>query len=126
MSGIHQPNEYHPSDISYPSDISMAVGIWRYMPGSTSTTPFTSIRISTELRDELSELKVHPEESCGDVIKRLVEMCIDDEPLSDTTIQAIDESMADIRAGRVYSLEDVAEELCLHWSGIYGSGTHSG
>ena|GEM_PF-168317 len=70
-----------------------------------------SIRISTELRDELSELKVHPEESYEDVIKRLVEMCIDDEPLSNTTVQAIEESMADIRAGRVSSLEDVARVL---------------
>jgi len=108
MSGIHQPDEYHLSDIS------MAVGIWRYMPGSTSTTPFTSIRIRMELRDELLELKVHPGESYGDAIKRLVEMCIDDELLSDTTIQAIEESMVDIKAGRVYSLEDVAEELALN------------
>ncbi|KAF1073557.1 hypothetical protein MKMG_02125 [Methanogenium sp. MK-MG] len=74
----------------------------------------TSIRISTDMRDKLSELKVHPKESYEDVIKRLVEDCVDDEPLSDATIQAIEESLADIKAGRVYSLEDVAEELGLH------------
>jgi predicted transcriptional regulator len=74
----------------------------------------TSIRISTDMRDKLSELKVHPKESYEDVIRRLVEDCVDDEPLSDATIQAIEESLADIKAGRVYSLEDVAEELGLH------------
>ena len=82
-----------------------------YMPGSTSTT---TISISTELRDELSELKMHPEESYEEVIRRLVEMCVDEEPLSNRTIQAINESLADIRAGRVSSLEDVAEELNLN------------
>ncbi len=80
----------------------------RYMPG------MTSIRISMELRDELSELKVHPEESYEDVIRRLVEMCVDDEPLSDRTIQAINESVDDIKAGRVSSLEDVAGDLKLN------------
>ena len=33
------------------------------------------------------------------------------EPLSDATVRAINESLADIKAGRVSSLEDVAEEL---------------
>lgn len=74
----------------------------------------TSIRISTDMRDKLLALKVHPKESYEDVIRRLVEDCVDDEPLSDATIQAIEESLADIKAGRVYSLEDVAEELGLH------------
>lgn len=74
----------------------------------------TSIRISTDMRDKLSELKVHPKESYEDVIKRLVEDAVDDEPLSDATIQAIEESLADIKAGRVYSLEDVAQELGLN------------
>lgn len=73
----------------------------------------TSIRISTDMRDTLSGLKVHPKESYEDVIRRLVENCVDDEPLSDATIRAIEESLADIKAGRVYSLEDVAEELGL-------------
>jgi len=74
----------------------------------------TSIRVSTDMRDKLSELKVHPKESYEDVIKRLVENSTDDEPLSDETIRGIEESLADIKAGRVYSLEDIAEELGLN------------
>ena len=86
----------------------MYVDIYSHM------SAITSIRISTDMRDKLSALKVHPKESYEDVIRRLVEDCVDDEPLSDATIQAIEESLADIKAGRVYSLEDVAEELGLH------------
>ena len=74
----------------------------------------TSIRISTGLRDKLSALKVHPKESYEDVIKRLVENYADAEPLSDATIRAIEESLADIKAGRVYSLENVSEEQGLN------------
>jgi len=73
----------------------------------------TSIRVSTDLRDKLSELKTHPKESYEDVIERLIENSVDNEPLSDETIKAIEESLADIKAGRVYSLEEVAEELDL-------------
>lgn len=74
----------------------------------------TSIRISSEMKDKLSSLKVHPKESYEDVIGRLVEIAIDDEPLSDETIKAIEESLEDIKAGRVYTLEEVAKELGLN------------
>ncbi|WFN36977.1 hypothetical protein L1994_00860 [Methanomicrobium antiquum] len=74
----------------------------------------TSIRVSTDMRDRLTDLKVHPKESYEDVIRRLVETAVDDEPLSDATIRGIEESLADIKAGRVYSLEEVAEELGLN------------
>lgn len=73
----------------------------------------TTIRISTDLRDRLASLKVHPNEPFEDVIERLIEVAIDDEPLSDETIRAIEESLADIKAGRVQSLEEVADELGL-------------
>nr|WP_317136787.1 hypothetical protein [Methanoplanus sp. FWC-SCC4] len=65
------------------------------------------------MRDILSNLKVHQKESYEDVIKRLVEMAVDDEPLSEATIKATEESLADIKAGRVFTLEEVAEELDL-------------
>jgi predicted transcriptional regulator len=43
-----------------------------------------------------------------------VENYVDAEPLSDATILAIEESLADIKAGRVYSLENVSEEQGLN------------
>ena len=45
------------------------------------------------------------------MIERLVEMAVDDEPLSDAAIKAIEESLEDIKKGRVYTLEQVMAEL---------------
>mgnify|MGYP000864366030 FL=1 len=71
----------------------------------------TTIKIDVELRDRLNALKVHPRESYNEVIERLVEIAIDEEPLSEETIQRIEESLEDLRAGRVYTLEEVMAEL---------------
>jgi hypothetical protein len=38
-------------------------------------------------------------------------MAYDDEPLTKEELEAIQESEEDIKAGRVYSLEEVAKEL---------------
>ena len=71
----------------------------------------TSIRVSTSVRDRLKEFKVHPNESFDDVIGRLLDSAIDEEPLSDETIQAIGESLEDLKAGRVYTLKEFRNEL---------------
>jgi predicted transcriptional regulator len=71
----------------------------------------TTIKIGIDLKRRLDTLKIHPRESYSDVIGRLVECTIDDEPLSDETIRAIEESLEDLKAGRTYPLEDVMAEL---------------
>ena len=73
--------------------------------------PATTIKIDTDLKERLDTLKVHPRESYSEVISRLVETAIDDEPLSDATIQAIEESLEDLKTGRTYTLEEVLSEL---------------
>ncbi|EJG07604.1 hypothetical protein Metli_1656 [Methanofollis liminatans DSM 4140] len=78
------------------------------MPCATDTT---TIKIKVPLKNRLDSLKIHPRESYTDVIGRLVEMAVDDEPLSDATIKAIEESLEDIKKGRVYTLEQVISEL---------------
>jgi len=78
------------------------------MPCATDTT---TIKIKVPLKNRLDSLKIHPRESYTDVIGRLVEMAVDDEPLSDATIRAIEESLEDIKKGRVYTLEQVMSEL---------------
>lgn len=100
---------------SYNSSLNHAhpIIICAYMHTYIRMAGITSIRISTDMRDQLSALKTHPKESYEEVISRLVECAVDDEPLSDATIKAIEESLADIKAGRVRSLEEVAEELGL-------------
>jgi len=71
----------------------------------------TTIKIDAALKRRLDTLKVHPRESYSDVIGRLVECTVDDEPLSDETIRAIEESLEDLKAGRTFSLDDVMAEL---------------
>jgi len=75
------------------------------------TTDTTTIKIKIPLKNRLDSLKVHPRESYTDVIERLVDMAVDDEPLSDAAIRAIEESLNDLKAGRVYTLEQVRAEL---------------
>ena len=71
----------------------------------------TTVKIDPEVRDRLRDLRRHPRELYSDVIARLTRMAVDDEPLSDETIQRIEEGLAEIRAGRTRRLEDVMAEL---------------
>ncbi len=70
-----------------------------------------TVKIDAELRDQLNAPKVHPRESYNEVIGRLVDMAIDEEPLSEEAIRDLEQSLEDLRAGRVYTLEEVMAEL---------------
>ncbi len=71
----------------------------------------TTIRIDTELKDRLNTLKSHPRESYNDVIERLVAIAVDEEPLSQEMIRDLERSLEDLKAGRVYTLDEVMAEL---------------
>ncbi|RXE55931.1 hypothetical protein ABH15_06905 [Methanoculleus taiwanensis] len=71
----------------------------------------TTIKIASDLRDRLNALKVHPRETYSEVIGRLVENSVDDEPLSDETIRALEASLEDLKAGRIFTLDEVMAEL---------------
>ena len=71
----------------------------------------TTVRMRVETKALLDDLKLYPRETYDDVVKRLAEMAYDDEPLTKEELEAIQESEEDIKAGRVYSLEEVAKEL---------------
>jgi len=71
----------------------------------------TTIKINTVLKDRLNTLKIHPRESYNEVIERLVAMAVDEEPLSEETIRDLERSLEDLKAGRVYTLEEVMAEL---------------
>jgi len=71
----------------------------------------TTIKIDTELKDRLNTLKIRPRESYNDVIERLVAMAVDEEPLSQETIRDLERSLEDLKAGRVYTLDEVMAEL---------------
>lgn len=73
----------------------------------------TTIQLRPETKSRLDALKIHPRESYDETLNRLLDMAYDPEPLSEETLQRIEEGIADIRAGRYRSLEDIAQELDL-------------
>ena len=47
------------------------------------------------------------------MMQKLVESAYDDEPLTDEDIAALDEAYEDLKAGRVFTMEEVQRELGL-------------
>jgi predicted transcriptional regulator len=71
----------------------------------------TTIQIRRALKKKLEELKVYPNETMDQIIERLTENKIDREPLSEEEIKGIEEGLADIKAGRVYTTKQLKKEL---------------
>lgn len=70
----------------------------------------TTIQVSKELLEELKTRKMYDKESYEEVIWDALE---DSMELSEETKKRIKIAEEDIRAGRVYSLDDVKKELGL-------------
>jgi predicted transcriptional regulator len=71
----------------------------------------TTICIDPNVKSMLDGLKIHKNESYSSVVERLIKMAYDDEPLSDEEIKGIEESLEDIKAGRVYSEKEAKKML---------------
>jgi len=71
----------------------------------------TTIQVQPEVKDRLDLLKKHPRESYNEVIERLLESRIDEEPLSDEAIAGIEEALGDIRKGRLHTEEEISKEF---------------
>lgn len=71
----------------------------------------TSIRIQKETRDHLQRLKKHPRESFDEVISRLIDGSVDDEPLSEETLATIEQSLKEYREGVLYTHEEILADL---------------
>lgn len=71
----------------------------------------TTIQIRKVLKKKLEELKAYPNETMDQLIERLADSKIDYEPLSEEDIKGIEKGLADIKAGRVYTLEEVKKKL---------------
>ncbi len=74
-------------------------------------TAVSVVRVGERTKQRLDRLKLHPRETYDDVIARLTDMAIDDEPLSDESLEHLRRSEEDIRAGRTRRLADIAREL---------------
>lgn len=73
--------------------------------------PAELIRVNEKTKDRLMSLKEHPRETYCDVIERLIDMAVDDEPLSDETLKGIEEGLSDLEAGRVRPLREIAKKM---------------
>jgi predicted transcriptional regulator len=70
----------------------------------------TSIYIREDLKTQLNNLKRNPKESYNDVIERLVNLSIDDEPLSADAIKGLEEGLRDIKKGKLISEEAIKQK----------------
>ena len=77
----------------------------------------TTIQVSSEIKELLDQLKLHPGESYDSVIERLIETGVDEEPLPEETLRRIGEALEDLKAGRVYTTEEVKRKLNIEGSG---------
>jgi hypothetical protein len=65
----------------------------------------------TDTKALLDDLKLNPRDSYDDVVRRLSEAAYDDEPLTTEEIEAMEEGIADLKAGRSRSLDEIMKEL---------------
>ena len=71
----------------------------------------STIYIRSDLKEQLKNLKTHPRESYSAVIERLLSCAIDPDPLTSEEIAGIEESLADIKAGRIHTEEEIMKEF---------------
>ena len=69
------------------------------------------MQIKKDLKERLNSLRLYPNESYDSVIRRLSELAEDEEPLSRDAIERIEESLQDIKEGRIYTTEEVKKRL---------------
>jgi predicted transcriptional regulator len=71
----------------------------------------TTIQLKKRTRARLEKLKVNEHEPMDAVIERLLDLSIDEEPLSTKEIEGIKAGLKDIEEGRVYTLEQVKKRM---------------
>ena len=70
----------------------------------------TTVRMRTDTKALLDDLKLTPRETYDDVVRRLAEAAYDDEPMTPEEIEAMEEGIADLKAGRVSTLDEIMKE----------------
>ena len=73
----------------------------------------STIKLSKKIKNELRKQMNHPSETYETVIARLLKNTQEDDILSDEVIRNIEEGLADIKAGRVYTSDQVKRKLGL-------------
>lgn len=70
----------------------------------------SSIYIREDLKNQLNSLKRHPKESYNDVIERLITLAIDDDPLSEEAIRGLEESLEEVRQGKLIPEKEIMKK----------------
>jgi predicted transcriptional regulator len=73
----------------------------------------STIKLSKKLKNDLRKQMNHPRETYETVIARLLKITQEDDVLSAEVIKNIEEGVADIKAGRVYTSDQVKRKLGL-------------
>jgi len=74
----------------------------------------TSIQVKSEVKQKLDELKNYPSETYNEILSRMLEIMAETrEELSSQTLNNIQKSLEDIKAGRVSSHKEVKQRLRL-------------
>jgi len=74
----------------------------------------TSIQVTSEVKQKLDELKNYPSETYNEILSRMLEIMAETrEELSSQTLNNIQKSLDDIKAGRVSSHKEVKQRLKL-------------
>ncbi|WP_157928333.1 hypothetical protein [Candidatus Nitrosotalea okcheonensis] len=73
----------------------------------------STIKLSKKLKNDLRKQMNHPGETYEMVIARLLKITQEGDVLSDEVIRNIEEGIADIKAGRVYTSDQVKRKLGL-------------
>ena len=75
-------------------------------------TVATTIQVDKITKSKLEALKIHPRETYNEVLKRIIsEMAEEEEELSPQAIKGIEDALKDVKAGRVYSSDQVRKRL---------------
>ena len=67
------------------------------------------IRIRKETKESLRKFRTHPRETYDEVITRLMESQVDQQMVSEDTLQAIEEGLADIRNKKTRELNEFCD-----------------
>ena len=73
----------------------------------------STIKLSKKLKNDLRKKMNHPRETYETVIARLLKITQEDDVLNQAVTKNIEEGVADIKAGRVYTSRQVKKELRL-------------
>jgi predicted transcriptional regulator len=73
----------------------------------------TTMKISKGTKKKLSEQRNYPKEALEDVVLRLLKFSEQDDELTPQDIKDIEEGLADIKAGRVVTTEQLRQNLGL-------------